>query len=53
MTPSPRAAMEEAARLLMTRPSTHIPLLAEALRAVKGQAPAAVVVRLIKNEVEK
>lgn len=49
----PSDRMAEAARLLMTEPSTYIPALVEALRAVKGQGPAAVVAQHIYEQVNK
>lgn len=49
----PRDRMAEAARLLITEPSTYIPALVEALRSVKGQGPAAVVAQHIYEQVKK
>ena len=50
---TPSDAVAHVAGLLMREPSTYIPALAAAMRAVKGPGPAAVVADCIMKEVNK
>lgn len=50
---TPGDAVAHVAGLLMTQPSTYIPALVKALRAVRGQGPAAAVAQHILKQVMK